>query len=43
MRIGQIGPSEFPIELFEYHFDLSSNLEKEEHSLAFAIGSLAEA
>lgn len=41
IRIGQIGPTEFPIELFEYHFDLSSDLEKEEQSIAVAIGALA--
>lgn len=41
IRIGQIGPSEFPIDLFEYHFDLSSNLENEEKSLAVAIAALA--
>lgn len=36
IRLGEIGPPSFPIELFEYHFELDGVLENNENQLAHA-------
>lgn len=39
VRLGEIGPAAFPIDLFEYHFDLNADLEAEEDDFAKSLAS----
>ena len=36
IRLGEVGPPSFPIELFEYHFELDGVLENNEDQLTHA-------
>lgn len=37
VRLGEVGPAEFPIQLYEYHFDLGNDLETEELAMAASV------
>jgi hypothetical protein len=42
VRLGEIGPPLFPIELFEYHFELDSELADSETQLGFVVNHLLD-
>jgi 5-methylcytosine-specific restriction enzyme subunit McrC len=42
VRLGEVGPPTFPIQLYEYHFDLGADLGEEEESLGSRVLSLFE-
>lgn len=42
VRLGEIGPPSFPIELFEYHFELDSELADSETQLGFVVNHLLD-